>query len=353
MVTNNSDNIPTAASGKYLQGAGVGTAAAFSTATLPSTATGTGTLLRADGTNWVATTATFPNTAGTAGKVLISDGTNFVSSTPTFPNASATSGKFIRSDGTNWIASTPTLPTSAGTSGKVLQSDGTNYIETTATYPASTTINQILYSSSANVVAGLATANSGVLVTSSGGVPSISSTLPTGIVVPAASGSSLVLIQSQTASTSASIIFLSLTSYTDYVLVLRSVQPATNTANLRMLISQDNGSSYVVSGYTSGVNYTAYNSATITNVNSTADTRLSGPLSNAGQYNGWFMLTPTNVGNNMSLSGTATWNDTTLATTAMGSAGGFSPTGVNAIKFQMSSGNIAAGQFTLYGLKTS
>ena len=51
----------------------------------------------------------------------------------------------------------------------------------TATYPATTTINQILYSSSANTIAGLATANSGVLITSSGGVPSISSTLPSAV----------------------------------------------------------------------------------------------------------------------------------------------------------------------------
>jgi hypothetical protein len=48
----------------------------------------------------------------------------------------------------------------------------------TATYPGTTTINQLLYSSSANVIVGLATADSGVLITSSAGVPSISSTLP-------------------------------------------------------------------------------------------------------------------------------------------------------------------------------
>ena len=51
----------------------------------------------------------------------------------------------------------------------------------------STTINQILYSSSANVIAGLATANSGVLTTSSAGVPSIDTTnfhvLTTGVQV--------------------------------------------------------------------------------------------------------------------------------------------------------------------------
>ncbi len=54
----------------------------------------------------------------------------------------------------------------------------------TATYPATTTINQLLYSSAANGVTGLATANSGVLITSSGGVPSIASTLPSGLTIP-------------------------------------------------------------------------------------------------------------------------------------------------------------------------
>ncbi len=43
----------------------------------------------------------------------------------------------------------------------------------TATWPVATTINQILYSSAANTVAGLASANNGLLVTSATGVPSI------------------------------------------------------------------------------------------------------------------------------------------------------------------------------------
>lgn len=51
----------------------------------------------------------------------------------------------------------------------------------TATYPATTTINQLLYSSSANVIAGLATANNATLITSAGGVPSISQTLPAAV----------------------------------------------------------------------------------------------------------------------------------------------------------------------------
>lgn len=49
----------------------------------------------------------------------------------------------------------------------------------TATYPATTTANQILYSSSNNVIAGLATAANGVFVTNGSSVPSVStSALP-------------------------------------------------------------------------------------------------------------------------------------------------------------------------------
>ncbi len=51
----------------------------------------------------------------------------------------------------------------------------------TATYPATTTINRLLYSSAANTITDLATANSAVLITSAGGVPSLSTTLPSGI----------------------------------------------------------------------------------------------------------------------------------------------------------------------------
>lgn len=93
MATNNAANNVTAATGKVLQGAGVGVASNFSTATYPSVATGTGTILRADGTNWVASTATYPDTAGTSGNVLTSDGTNWTS-------AAATGGGLLTATGT-------------------------------------------------------------------------------------------------------------------------------------------------------------------------------------------------------------------------------------------------------------
>lgn len=75
----------------------------------------------------------------------------------------------------------------AGTStaGQMLQSGAsTTPSWSTTTYPATNSVNTLLYASSANVMSALATANSGVLVTSAGGVPSISSTLPAGLTIP-------------------------------------------------------------------------------------------------------------------------------------------------------------------------
>jgi hypothetical protein len=107
MATNNAANEPTAASGKVLQGQGVGVASAYSTATYPSASAG-------------------------SGKILYDNGTNFVTSTPTFPaSSSATSRKIIVSDGTNWVASTETYAV-PGTNGNVLTSDGTNWTSATA-----------------------------------------------------------------------------------------------------------------------------------------------------------------------------------------------------------------------------
>ena len=57
-------------------------------------------------------------------------------------------------------------------------------VPTTATYPATTTVNQLLYSSATNVIAGLSTAISSVLSTNGSGVPGFSTTLPSGLTIP-------------------------------------------------------------------------------------------------------------------------------------------------------------------------
>ncbi len=132
----------------------------------------------------------------TANKMLLSGSSTTPSwSTSTIPtSAGATAGKVLASDGTNYVLSSFAFPTSVGATGTILRSDGTNWAATTSTYPNTNAINTLLYASSANVMAALATANSSVLITSSGGVPSLSSTLPSvGILTAPASNASLTI----------------------------------------------------------------------------------------------------------------------------------------------------------------
>lgn len=80
------------------------------------------------------------------------------------------------------------------TAGQILRSGSSAAPSwSTATYPATTTINQLLYSSSANVVGGLATANSAVLTTNSTGVPAWSSSMTNGQLVIGSTGATPVI----------------------------------------------------------------------------------------------------------------------------------------------------------------
>lgn len=74
----------------------------------------------------------------------------------------------------------------------LLSGSSTTPAWSTATYPATTTINQILYSSAANTIAGLATANSSTIVTSSSGVPSFVSSMTNGQMIIGSSGATPV-----------------------------------------------------------------------------------------------------------------------------------------------------------------
>jgi uncharacterized membrane protein YiaA len=81
---------PTATSGQVLQSAGSTADPVFSTATYPANAAGTGTLLRADGTNWVASTATYPNT-NAINTLLFASSANVMSALPTANNGTPVS----------------------------------------------------------------------------------------------------------------------------------------------------------------------------------------------------------------------------------------------------------------------
>ena len=80
-----------------------------------------------------------------------------------------------------------------GSSGQVLTGDGTDTKWSTATYPTSTLANRILYSSADNTVDQIASVNSGVLVTDVSGVPSISTSLPVGLIISGTGNSNFTI----------------------------------------------------------------------------------------------------------------------------------------------------------------
>lgn len=122
--------------------------------------------------------------SGATGQIMQSAGNSAIPtwSTATFPSTATASGTRLKANGTNWVATTTTMPDS-GTTGRLIRGDGTNYVETTSTFADTYGASQILYSNGANAVQGLATANSGVLITSAGGVPSIGTDIPTAVTI--------------------------------------------------------------------------------------------------------------------------------------------------------------------------
>jgi hypothetical protein len=132
-----------------------------------------------------------------SGVITISGGSTGLTTSGSSHTLSLTGTLNLGSGGTNasLTASNGGIFYSTGSAGAILAGTATAHqvllsgastspIWSTATYPVTTTINQLLYSSSSNVIAGLTTANSSVLITSSGGVPSLSTTLPAGLTIP-------------------------------------------------------------------------------------------------------------------------------------------------------------------------
>jgi hypothetical protein len=108
-------------------------------------------------------------TGGTGQVPLANGGTN--------ANLTASNGGIFYS-----TASAGAILAGTATARQMLQSGATAAPAwSTTTWPATTTINRLLYSSAANVISDLATANSAVLVTDSGGIPSLGTAVPNGV----------------------------------------------------------------------------------------------------------------------------------------------------------------------------
>ena len=126
-----------------------------------------------------ATSVTFP-TSGTLATTSQIPSTG----TPLALNSGGTGADLTANNGGIFYstASAGAILSGTATAGQLLTSGAsTTPAWTTSTYPVTNAVNTLLYASSANVMAALATANSGVLITSSGGIPSIGTTLPIGV----------------------------------------------------------------------------------------------------------------------------------------------------------------------------
>jgi hypothetical protein len=114
--------------GQVLQSGGASADPTYSTSTFPSTATSTGSILRADGTNWVATTATYPNTTS-ANQILFSSAANTISQITTAANSILlTDASSVPSLGTSLINDFTYTSSTAGTvrTLKVTNTDNSN-----------------------------------------------------------------------------------------------------------------------------------------------------------------------------------------------------------------------------------
>lgn len=206
-----------------------------------------------------------------------------------------------------------------------------------------TTTNQIIFPMNATNVGTV-----GQVLTSNG-----NTSLPSFQNATVSSGN-LVLLQTQTVSSASSIAFTTgiTSTYTNYVLLFYDVILSVAQATMSMEFSTNGGSSYLTSGYQSGITFLQFSSpsASFSQVNSTSQFVLiiAGPDASstmAGTINIYDLTngaTPKIIGDTISTdTGSCYWQKT-FGKQATGT--------INAIKIFPSSGNITSGTFSLYGL---
>ena len=181
------------------------------------------------------------------------------------------------------------------------------------------------------------------------------------LLSPASAGSSLVLLASESASASANIDFDSsviTSTYKKYIIEYFNVVPATDTADLYLTVSDDNGSTFETTGYRYAFQRWLEN-ATTTVISHAGgpNIRLASDMGNAAAESGSGTLTiyePSHAskrtrfilesnygssGNNMVDYRGSGEHETVFA--------------LNRFRFAMDTGNITSGEFRLYGVKDS
>lgn len=150
-------------------------------------------------------------------------------------------------------------------------------------------------------------------------------------------------------------------TYSTYALILSGVVPVTDDVVLKLEYSSDGGSSWIVTGY----DFAAYghnldigdiDESVTTYVPLTPNDQLGDAISNITLrgFSGQVMLTQLTTGDTPHADIHGSYLPSTVLTTFFAgmNAGGAGPdaTTVNALRFIMSAGNIAEGEFSLYGI---
>jgi hypothetical protein len=210
---------------------------------------------------------------------------------------------------------------------------------------------QTLTCGASNTITGISPGTTDQVLTSNGSSAYATYQTPLGV--------NWIFLASATASSSATVSLTSAISaaYNQYILLIYNLYPATDATNLQMNISTDNGGSWIAANYLSGNNNNPYNSATITNNNSTSTVILcNGITNNTANMSCCGYLTFQGLGapQYFNAEGQLTYfasADSIRQTIVM--ATNTANQTVNALQFLMSSGNISTGTFTLYGIKES
>lgn len=180
--------------------------------------------------------------------------------------------------------------------------------------------------------------------------------------VDANAGGPIVVLNSQTAASSSQISFGSsyiTSTYNHYRVEIKMAKPATDNVDLEMQFSSDNGSTWKTSGY----GWTVQARGTAGDVSEADPSDSEIQLNAEGMDNGTYSYSMFTVDiyspASSSLPTLAKWqggyigNSAVAETVVHGHGNYHTATTLNAVRFVMSSGNIATGTFTLYGLKDS
>lgn len=162
-----------------------------------------------------------------------------------------------------------------------------------------------------------------------------------------AGGGTLVFLDNQTASTSTSLAFTTgiSSSYDQYLLTWVGGGVSTG-AIMKVQLSTDGGSSYISTGYTSGLVQYAWNGNTPTNYNTTSGLIVARPVNvNSCSFQTWLYLPQSSTPGS---SGQQQYGNT------LGTSMGDYPTNIttNAFQITIDSGTFS-GEFYLYGLSNS